>query len=84
MVRYILVKIGEDQHEIEHAVCPVRAGIGRAKLEIPHNCQGVGEQPLQFVRIQFIATMRAFKRLIRTNKRLTEEVVQTKLFACES
>jgi hypothetical protein len=84
MVRDILVKICKDQQQLEHAVALIRIRVSGAFLEILHDCERIGEQPFQIVRVQLLASMRAFERLVCAQKSLIKKMVQTKLLTRES
>src|SRR5260370_41627068 len=84
MVCNILVKICKDQQQLEHAVALIRIRISSAILEIFHDCERIGKQPFQIVRVQLLAPMCALERLISAQKGFIKKTVQTELLTRES
>lgn len=80
MVRDVLMKVGQDQKQFEHTLALIGIGLFGALLEIVDDQQGVGKQPLEGFWIDGMASTAALQRLIGTNERLVQEVVETELF----
>lgn len=83
-MRYVLVQVGEDQQQFEHAVALLRVRYFRASLEIIYDHQRVRQQPFERFRIDGVAGAAALERLIRTHESFVKKMVQAKLFGNQS
>jgi len=83
MVRDVLVKIGENQKQLKHAVTLVGIRIARAFFEILHDCQCVREKPLNYFCVRGNAAAATVKRLIGALECLVQKMIEAELLACK-
>src|SRR5579863_4829299 len=76
VVRDVLMKVGEDQEQFEHALALAGVGLLGAFLEVVHDQQRVGKQPFESLRIDGAASAAELNRLVGANERLFKEVVE--------
>jgi hypothetical protein len=81
MVRHVLVKIRENQQELEHAVALVRLRFVGAFFEIFDRGERIGEQPFQAVFRQRGAFTAARQSLVRAQECFVKKVVKAKFRA---
>jgi hypothetical protein len=84
MVRNVLVKIGQDQKQFEHAVPLFGIWVSCALLQVFHDGQRIGEQPFKVARVQCFALAGAIQRFIRAQECFVKEMVQAKPFGGQS
>ena len=84
MVGGVFVKIREAQQKLQHAVALLRLRLRRPFLKIGYDCEGVGEKPLHYLRVDGAAFAKTLHELIGTQKRLVEEMIEADSFAREA
>jgi len=84
MVSGVLVKIGEAQQKLQHAVALLRLRLGRPFLEIRDDGESVGKKSFYYLGIDGAAFVKTLHELIGAEKRLVEEMIEADLFAREA
>jgi len=83
MVRDVFVEIGEDEQELEHPVALFGVGLGSGLFQVLDDGERVGEQPLESLRVNRVTHAAALQSAVRANEGFIEEVIETKLLACQ-
>jgi len=83
MVRHVLVQVGQDQKELQHAISLIGIRLSCAFLEILHDSQRIREQPFQALWVRGNSAAAAIERLIRSMKGFIKKMIEAKLLAGE-
>jgi|GEM_PF-4099046 hypothetical protein len=79
----ILVKICQDQKQLEHPVSLLRIGIGGAFLEILDDGQSVSQEPFKISGVHGVPVAAAIESIIGAHECLVEKMIEAKLLAYE-
>jgi hypothetical protein len=80
----VLVQIGEQQQELEHAVALLGLWIAGFFLEIFHDRQRVREQPFDIGGVHGPPFAASAEGLVGAAKRVVEKMIEAELFVCQS
>jgi hypothetical protein len=76
MARGEFVKIRDVKQQVEHTFSLIWVWIVRAFLQIIYHGEGVGQQPIHALGIDWSPLIPTLKRLVRANKRFIEKMVE--------
>lgn len=80
-MRDVFVQVREDEKEFEHSIALLRIRLTGRFFEIPHDSQGVGEEPFEAFRVYRAASAATLKRFVGANECLVKKMVETELLA---
>jgi len=83
MMRYILVKVGQHQQQIQHPLALLRNRIAHFFLQILDNQERVGQQPFQIGGTQRALFPAASEGVVGADQGLVEKMIEAELFACK-
>lgn len=78
MMRDILVQVGKNQKQLEHAIALFRLRLVRGLFQILDDCEGIGKQPFKTTGIKRSAFAAASQSLVGADKSVVEKMVEAK------
>jgi hypothetical protein len=84
MVRDVLLDVGENQKQLEHAITLVGIGLIGALFEILDHRESIGEQPFETRGVYGAAAAATLEGVVGAHESFVEEVIEAKLFGGKS